>query len=88
MNFALILCLAVIADEIFGDPRGFPHPVRLIGHVINFWHKTFFTNTDSYIRGLAVVVMTLMTAGLSVFVMLYVSGGNIIVQVYLLYYCL
>lgn len=84
MKFALILCLAVLADEIFGDPRGFPHPVRLIGHAINFW-RNIFTHTDSFLHGLAVVIMTLITAGLFAGLMLYVSGCNILVQVYLLY---
>ena len=85
MSFALILCLAVAADGILGDPRSFPHPVRLIGHVITFWHRRLFTDNDSYVRGLAVVIMTLTAAGLFAWGLLYVSGGNIIVQVYLLY---
>ena len=84
MNFALTLSLAVILDEIFGDPHSFPHPVRLIGNVITFWQKIFFRQ-NSFIHGLAVAIMTLMTAGLFVCVILYVTGGNIILQVYLLY---
>ena len=84
MKFALILCLAVIADEILGDPRNFPHPVRLIGNAINFWQSIFFRH-DSFFNGLAVVIMTLITAGLSVYVILYVTGGSVILQVYLLY---
>lgn len=85
MGFALILCLAVIADGILGDPRNFPHPVRFLGHVIAFWRDKFFTGTDSYIRGLAVVVMTLITAGLCVALMLYAAGDSVILQVYMLY---
>ena len=53
--------------------------------MITFWHKTLFIGNDSFVRGLAVVVMTLMTAGLLVAGVLYVSGCNVIVQVYLLY---
>lgn len=85
MRFALVLCLAVLADGILGDPRNFPHPVRLIGHVITFWHGAFFNGTGSFVRGLAVVVMTLMTAGLLVAGTLCVSGCSVVVQVYLLY---
>ena len=84
MKFAVVLTLAVILDEIIGDPRNFPHPVRLIGHAVNFWHKIFFRH-DSFFHGLAVVIMTLITAGLFVFSALYFSGGFVILQVYLLY---
>ena len=85
MLFAEILCLAVILDAVLGDPRGFPHPVRLIGHVITFLHKALFTSNDSFMRGLAVAVMTLTATGLLVWTVLCVSGGNVIVQVCLLY---
>lgn len=84
MNFALILSLAVILDEILGDPRNFFHPVKLIGHAINFWQKVFFKH-DSFFHGLAVVIMTLITAGLFVCTALYVTECSIILQVYLLY---
>lgn len=84
MKFALILLLAVIADEIFGDPRTLPHPVRLIGRVITFWQKIFFRH-DSFFHGLAVVIITLVTTGLSVFTALYFTGSNVILQVYLIY---
>ena len=84
MKFALILLLAVIADEIFGDPRSFPHPVRLIGRAITFWQKIFFRH-DSFFHGLAVVIITLVTTGLSVFTALYFTGSNVILQVYLIY---
>ncbi|MBR1658283.1 MAG: cobalamin biosynthesis protein CobD [Synergistaceae bacterium] len=85
MRFTVVLCLAVIADWIFGDPRNFPHPVKLIGNAINFWHKIFFRNNESFMRGLAVVLMTLITAGFFFGTLLYVSGCNILMEVYLLY---
>ena len=84
MKFAIVLTLAVILDEILGDPRNFPHPVRLIGLAINFWHKIFFRHA-SFIHGLAVVIMTLLTAGLFVYAVLHVTECSIILQVYLLY---
>lgn len=85
MLFAEILTLAVILDSILGDPKSFPHPVRLIGHVITFLHKAIFTGNDSFLRGLVVMITTLTATGLIVGTILHVSGGNIIVQVYLLY---
>lgn len=80
-----MLCLAVILDQVLGDPVNFPHPVRLIGHVINFWHKVLFTDTHSFKRGLVLCVMTLATTGLSAWLVLYISGCNMLVQIYMLY---
>ncbi len=77
--------MAVILDAILGDPRNFPHPVRLIGHVIDFWRQIFFNGTDSFVRGLVVSAMTLITAGLFAWTLLYVSDYNVAVKVYLLY---
>ena len=82
---ALTLCLAVILDAILGDPRGFPHPVKFIGTVISFWHKIFFKSPNSFLRGLAVVLMTLMTTGLFVGGLFLLTDGNIFLQVYFLY---
>lgn len=85
INFPLILCLSVIIDAAFGDPRKFPHPVKLIGRVITFWHKLLFTEKKSFFNGLAVCILTLSTMGLTVALILYISDYNFIVQVYFLY---
>lgn len=74
-----------MTDRILGDPKNFPHPVKLIGRVINFWQKILFTDKNSFTRGLALCVLTLCTAGLFVFALLYVSKNNFFVQVYLIY---
>ena len=85
MKFALVLCLAVIADEIFGDPARFPHPVRMIGRVINFWHRIIFSDTESFFDGLAVSLLTIFTAGLFAGLTAVLVDGNVIFQVYALY---
>lgn len=85
MTFPLKLCLALLLDAVLGDPLNIPHPAALIGRAVNFFRKIFFTSTHSFIRGLAVCISTLLTTSLAVFLMLYLSGCNIIVQVYLLY---
>ncbi len=36
---AFEISAAYAADLIFGDPRGYPHPVKLIGRVISFFEK-------------------------------------------------
>jgi adenosylcobinamide-phosphate synthase len=38
---ALEISAAYIVDLILGDPRGYPHPVKLIGRVISFFEKKF-----------------------------------------------
>ena len=81
----MMLYFAVMLDAILGDPRNFPHPVKFIGKVIAFWHKIFFNGNNSFFRGLAVVVMTLLTTGLLVGGLLFLTDGNAAVQVYFLY---
>ncbi len=34
--------LSVLLDFIFGDPKGFPHPIRLIGKLISLLEKVFY----------------------------------------------
>ena len=82
---AQIFLVAILLDQALGDPKNFPHPVILIGKIIDFWRKIFLTDTHSFIQGLAVCIMTLTTTGLLVFIILYISDCNFLVQVYLLY---
>ena len=85
MQFALVLCLAILADEILGDPKIFTHPVIFIGRLINFIRAKIFTDTHSFIRGLVLCGLTVSMTGLFVWLILYTFNANIIVQVYLLY---
>lgn len=84
MNASIFL-FAILLDFALGDPKFLPHPVVLIGKIIDFWRKIFLTDTDSFFQGLAVCIMTLTTTGLLVFIVLYISDCNFLVQVYLLY---
>ena len=84
-TFGIVLCSAVLLDMILGDPQNFPHPVKLIGKVIDFWHKRLFTSSLQFMRGLLLCVITLIITGFAVWLMLYLSGGNVLVKVYLLY---
>ena len=81
----MALIIAVLLDFALGDPKFLPHPVILIGKIIDFWRKIFLTDTHSFFQGLAVCIMTLTTTGLLVFIVLYISDCNFLVQVYLLY---
>ena len=85
MNFAFELCCAVVLDALLGDPQNFPHPVVFIGRFIDFWHKKLFTSPRDFLRGLVLCVMTILVTGLAVWLVLYVSGCNVLVKIYLLY---
>lgn len=85
MSFALTLCISILTDSILGDPEKFPHPVKLIGNVITFWKSKLLDDSLSFIRGLALCAFTLITAGLSVYLILFITDCNILVQIYLLY---
>ena len=85
MKFALIFSLAVILDFAIGDPKNFFHPVRLIGKLINFLYSRLYTGPHDFSRGLVLCVVTLGITGLAVWIILYLTGYNSLVQVYLLY---
>lgn len=82
--FALELCLAILADLIFGDPKNFFHPVKLIGKFINFGQKFLFKE-NSFSRGLVLCLLTLGMTGLFVCLALYLTGNNFFVRIYFLY---
>lgn len=46
----LELSIAYAADWILGDPKGYPHPVRLIGRAILFFEKRWLREGDSAFR--------------------------------------
>lgn len=79
------LCLAILVDFALGDPKYFPNPVIFIGSVIDFFRAKIFSDTHSFAQGLVVCTLTLLTSGLTAFLLLYLSGYSLIVQVYLLY---
>ncbi|MBQ7215255.1 MAG: cobalamin biosynthesis protein CobD [Synergistaceae bacterium] len=85
MSFAAELCCAVLLDALLGDPRNFPHPVVLIGKVIDFLHKRLYTSPSSFLRGLVLCASTLLVTGCSVWLVLYVSGYSVVVRICLLY---
>ncbi len=85
MNFAVELCCAVILDSFMGDPHNFPHPVVLIGRFIDFLHNRLYTSPRDFLRGLVVCASTLLVTGCSVFLVLYLTGCNMLVKICLLY---
>lgn len=58
----------LILDAIFGDPQGWPHPVRLFGKIISWCDKKFNTGERRQAKGtlvaISLVVLTFMTLSL------------------------
>lgn len=67
MTFSLQLLSAVMLDALIGDPRFYPHPVRIIG-VFCSWcerlSRAIFTNL--YLAGLFTVIFVLIVTALAV----------------------
>jgi len=42
MGLALPFLLAYVMDLVLGDPQGWPHPVRLLGHLIQYWESVLY----------------------------------------------
>lgn len=42
MNLALPFLLAYLLDLLLGDPQSWPHPVRLLGRIIQYWESTLY----------------------------------------------
>jgi adenosylcobinamide-phosphate synthase len=42
MGLALPFCLAYLLDLLLGDPIGWPHPVRLLGSIIQYWESVLY----------------------------------------------
>ena len=75
----------MLLDAVLGDPHNFPHPVILIGRVIDFLHKRLFTSSREFMRGLLLCALTVTATGFAVWVVLWLTGCNVFVKVYLLY---
>ena len=62
---AVIIPFSYIADLIFGDPEWLPHPVRLMGSVINFFDRSLNTARSAWKSKLRGSVMTCAVVGMS-----------------------
>lgn len=64
--FAMPIYLALITDSFLGDPKGFPHPIILVGKLIKFYEKIFYpasATVPSKDRKTAGVLFTLAVLG-------------------------
>lgn len=84
------ILLAVALDCIFGDPKGLPHPVCLVGRIVKFWENIFYSEENARQRGFIFCAAVLLSVAVSIELLLFASGqfGRFIemaVSVYLLY---
>jgi len=88
MSLALPFLLAYLLDLLLGDPPGWPHPVRLLGSIIQYWESVLYKDRvgAGALFWLAVMATTgvLMVGVLGVAALLPPWGG-IAVLTYFLY---
>lgn len=82
--------LAILLDSIFGDPKGLPHPVMLIGRVIKFWEARLYSRGGGRQRGAVFCAAVLLSVGCAVSLLLWLAGVmapfvHSAVEIYLLY---
>lgn len=53
--------IALLLDNLLGDPKGWPHPIRFIGRVISLWEKVLYKMADKRTAGALQVLATLGT---------------------------
>ena len=90
------IIIAVIVDFIIGDPYNFPHPVKLMGNIINFEEKfirsLFKSKVGLNLGGLLIVVVNISIGFLFPLVLLkWLKQYTVIysiVNIYLIYTCL
>lgn len=60
MELFWIPLAAFVIDAIFGDPRSFPHPVQLIGSMLNRLEKTARRNFPNRLGGVLSLLILLL----------------------------
>lgn len=81
--------VALLLDNLLGDPKGFPHPIRLIGRIISAWEKLLYRLPDKRLGGIIEVVAVLLTVLLPLGILLAIAAQWPVLQavlcIYLLY---
>lgn len=90
------ILIAVILDIFIGDPYWFPHPVKLMGRIINIEEKMArkltATKTGLKVAGLIIVIINICLGFLVPYFILFIAKGNTliytIINIYIIYSCL
>lgn len=59
----LSLAVGIVLDALLGDPKGWPHLIRLFGKVISGLEKKLYPMTNKKLAGCLLVVFTLLICG-------------------------
>lgn len=81
---------ALLLDAFLGDPTWLPHPVRLVGLLVTFYEKIFYSEKDGKIRGIAFCISVITTVAGFIALMIFVAGHagiyiQAVLNIYLLY---
>lgn len=78
--------LAVVLDLIFGDPRNLPHPVRLIGRLLDWLEpRARAWKFNLRLAGLACVLLTAGLTALAVHLLVEIRHAGMLLAVYFAY---
>lgn len=82
MNFAAIIALAMVLDALLGEPdwlwSRIPHPAVIMGRFIGWLDKKFNTGKGRKFRGILVIVILVLIAGIIGQISASLPGGSIL----------
>lgn len=55
--------LSVLIDFFLGDPKGFPHPIVLVGKLVSFYEKIFYRGKNKKLMGFLFLTAVLVSVG-------------------------
>ncbi len=75
MEFILFFLAAILLDLLFGDPRWYPHPVRLIGWLCTFFETRFrqFFSKNPFFAGVSAAFSILTITAVVLLVILFIA---------------
>ncbi|MEG1821522.1 MAG: adenosylcobinamide-phosphate synthase CbiB [Clostridiales bacterium] len=81
--------ISTFLDFILGDPKGFPHPIILVGKLIGFYEKLFYRGKNKKLMGFFFMLAVLGTVGGVLALILWLASKWMplywIISIYLLY---
>ncbi len=91
MSTLLALPLGFLLDQLFGDPHGWPHPVRCIGRLIAILEKILRPWLPERLAGIMLLLVVTSTTGVATWLLLEAAGriheaARLVVATVLVYY--
>lgn len=96
MNILMMVAFAAVLDLLLGDPHSWPHPVKIMGHLISWLTKVFdrpeYSSQRRKCLGALTWLITVGGSGLVVALIMWLAAANyylyMIVGIYFSYTCL